>query len=70
MLDVDQGDGDIRAKRLEEEEESTETLVCTVLSELQNLGEHLKISKVCLLWCVYFLFRDRFHLFSSVLKIK
>ncbi|XP_038591974.1 testis-expressed protein 47 [Micropterus salmoides] len=45
VLDVDQGDGDIRAKRLEEEEESTETLVCTVLSELQNLGEHLKISK-------------------------
>ncbi|XP_070708562.1 testis-expressed protein 47 [Pempheris klunzingeri] len=33
------------AKRLEEEEKSTETLVCVVLSALQKLGEHLELSK-------------------------
>ncbi|XP_044036040.1 testis-expressed protein 47 isoform X2 [Siniperca chuatsi] len=46
VLDADQGD--IGAKRLEEEEESTETLVCTVLSALQKMSEHLVISKKAL----------------------
>lgn len=41
--------GGHRSKRLQEEEESTETLVCTVLSALQNLSKHPDISKkVCL----------------------
>ncbi|XP_054455466.1 testis-expressed protein 47 [Anoplopoma fimbria] len=35
----------VNSNRLEEEEESTETLVCSVLSALQKLGEHLEISK-------------------------
>ncbi|XP_070783808.1 testis-expressed protein 47 [Enoplosus armatus] len=48
VLDADQGDGDIVAKGLEEEEESTETLVCTVLSALQKLAEHLEIPKKAL----------------------
>lgn len=34
-----------KTKRLQEEEESTETMVCTVLSALQNLSKHPDISK-------------------------
>ncbi|XP_028422837.1 testis-expressed protein 47 isoform X1 [Perca flavescens] len=45
VLDADQGAEDSVTKGPDEEEESTETLVCTVLSALQKLGEHLKISK-------------------------
>ncbi|XP_037611334.1 testis-expressed protein 47 isoform X1 [Sebastes umbrosus] len=45
VLGADRGPGDSGTKGLEEEEESTETLVCTVLSVLQKLGEHLEISK-------------------------
>ncbi|XP_049418718.1 testis-expressed protein 47 isoform X2 [Epinephelus fuscoguttatus] len=48
VLDADQGAEDSGVKRLEEEEESTESLVCTVLSALQLLGEHLQISKKAL----------------------
>ncbi|XP_049915451.1 testis-expressed protein 47 isoform X1 [Epinephelus moara] len=48
VLDADQGAEDTGVKRLEEEEESTESLVCTVLSALQLLGEHLQISKKAL----------------------
>ncbi|KAK9530007.1 hypothetical protein VZT92_011546 [Zoarces viviparus] len=33
------------SKRFEEEEESTEILVCCVLSALQKLSEHLEVSK-------------------------
>lgn len=45
MLDADQEE-----KGSDEEETSTETLVCTVLSAVQKLGEHLEIyKKVCLL---------------------
>ncbi|XP_039991000.1 testis-expressed protein 47 [Xiphias gladius] len=47
-LDADQVAGDPRAKGLEEEEESTESLVCSVLSALRNLGEQLKISQKAL----------------------
>lgn len=50
VLNVDQKPGDAEAKEQEEEEDSTETLVCTVLSALQKLGEHLETSKkVCFL---------------------
>ncbi|TMS22270.1 Testis-expressed protein 47 [Larimichthys crocea] len=45
VLNVDQKPGDAEAKEQEEEEDSTETLVCTVLSALQKLGEHLETSK-------------------------
>ncbi|XP_059180910.1 testis-expressed protein 47 [Centropristis striata] len=45
VLGADQGPGDSVAKGLEEEEESTETLVCSVLSALQKLGEHVEMSK-------------------------
>lgn len=53
MLNADQEV--IETKGLEEEEESTETLVCTVLSALQKLGEHLEISKKVslLLWILF-----------------
>ncbi|XP_075948930.1 testis-expressed protein 47 [Anarhichas minor] len=43
VLEADQMAGD--SKRFEEEEESTETLVCCVLSALQKLSEHLEVSK-------------------------
>ncbi|KAG7506877.1 hypothetical protein JOB18_017730 [Solea senegalensis] len=36
------------AKGLEEEDESTETLVCSVLAALQNLSKHLELSKMAL----------------------
>ena len=56
MLDADQV-GDSGPKGLEEEEESTESLVCRVLTALQKLGENLETSKkVCLLPEVYCLF--------------
>ncbi|XP_042363305.1 testis-expressed protein 47 [Plectropomus leopardus] len=45
VLDADEEVRDSGVKRLEEEEESTESLVCTVLSALQKLGEHLETSK-------------------------
>ncbi|XP_056221858.1 testis-expressed protein 47 isoform X1 [Seriola aureovittata] len=45
VLGADQVSGDHEAKGHEEEEESTETLVCSVLSALQSLGEHPEISK-------------------------
>ncbi|XP_040885191.1 testis-expressed protein 47 [Toxotes jaculatrix] len=48
VLDADQGARDPGAKGLEEEDESTETLVCSVLSALQNLGKQLEISKKAL----------------------
>ncbi|XP_068592845.1 testis-expressed protein 47 isoform X2 [Cebidichthys violaceus] len=43
VLEADQMAGDL--KRFEEEEESTESLVCCVLSALQKLSEHLEVSK-------------------------
>lgn len=50
MMDADQRPGDAGSKGLEEGEESTESLVCSVLSALQKLGEQLQTSnKVCLL---------------------
>lgn len=46
MLDADQVTGDPKARGQEEEEEqSTESLVCSVLSVLQSLGQHPEISK-------------------------
>ncbi|XP_060884340.1 testis-expressed protein 47 isoform X2 [Labrus mixtus] len=45
VLSADQALRDTEAKRLDEEEESTETVVCTVLSALQKLGEHMDTSK-------------------------
>ncbi|XP_065805685.1 testis-expressed protein 47 isoform X2 [Labrus bergylta] len=45
VLSADQALRDTEAKRLDEEEESTETVVCTLLSALQKLGEHMDISK-------------------------
>ncbi|XP_070846539.1 testis-expressed protein 47 [Chaetodon trifascialis] len=48
VLNADQGPGDAGAKGLEEEEESTETLVCSVLSALQKLAEHLETSQKAL----------------------
>ncbi|KAG8008784.1 hypothetical protein GBF38_010408 [Nibea albiflora] len=45
VLNVDQKPGDAEAKEPEEEDESAETLVCTVLSALQKLSEHLETSK-------------------------
>ncbi|KAI3365451.1 hypothetical protein L3Q82_010543, partial [Scortum barcoo] len=45
VLSADQGVRDAGKKGLEEEEESTETLVCNVLSTLQKLGEHLETTK-------------------------
>ncbi|KAM6964522.1 testis-expressed protein 47 [Tautogolabrus adspersus] len=45
VLSADQALTDAEAKRLDEEEESTETVVCTVLSALQKLGEHVETSK-------------------------
>ncbi|XP_018544936.1 testis-expressed protein 47 [Lates calcarifer] len=48
VVDADQVAEDRGAKGVEEEEESTETLVCSVLSALQNLAEHLEISKKAL----------------------
>ncbi|XP_036937115.1 testis-expressed protein 47 [Acanthopagrus latus] len=46
VLNADQGPG--IAKDLLEEEESTEILVCTVLSALQKLGDQLETSKKAL----------------------
>ncbi|XP_071318210.1 testis-expressed protein 47 isoform X2 [Trachinotus anak] len=45
VLGADQVSGDQGATGFEEEEESTETLVCSVLSALQSLGQHLELSK-------------------------
>lgn len=44
MLDVDQN-GKPAAVEPEEEEDGIDTLVCSVLSTLQNLGRHLEITK-------------------------
>lgn len=43
-MEVDQRSGDSGAEGLEEEEETTESLVCTVLSALQNLGQRHRTS--------------------------
>eukprot|EP00064_Thunnus_orientalis_P009774 superscaffoldBa00001265_g9800 len=45
VLNADQVAGDLEAKGVEDEESSTETLVCCVLSALQKLNEQLEISK-------------------------
>ncbi|XP_073345683.1 testis-expressed protein 47 [Pagrus major] len=47
VLNADQGLGNTKGVQ-DEEEESTETLVCTVLSALQKLGEQLETSKKAL----------------------
>lgn len=44
VLDVDQN-GKPAAVEPEEEEDGIDTLVCSVLSTLQNLGRHLEITK-------------------------
>nr|XP_046232980.1 testis-expressed protein 47 isoform X2 [Scatophagus argus] len=48
VLSAGQGPEDTGAKGLEEDEDSTETLVCTVLTALQRLGERLETSKKAL----------------------
>ncbi|KAM6896943.1 testis-expressed protein 47 [Xenentodon cancila] len=42
VLNADQVGGNTVVNRLEEDEESTATLVCSVLSALQKLGKHLE----------------------------
>lgn len=46
VLEADQVAGDPGAKALEDEEETTETLVCTVLSGLQKLDKSKKVCSV------------------------
>ncbi|XP_034564090.1 testis-expressed protein 47 [Notolabrus celidotus] len=46
VLSADQAVGDAAAKKFEDDEEDTETLVCSVLSGMQKLSEHTEISKV------------------------
>ncbi|XP_026207071.1 testis-expressed protein 47 isoform X2 [Anabas testudineus] len=48
VLEAAQIPGGLKSKQLQEEEESTETLVCTLLSTLQNLSKHPEISKKAL----------------------
>ena len=48
VLEADQVAGDPGVKALEDEEEATETLVCTVLSGLQTLDKSKKVCSV--LW--------------------
>ncbi|XP_069373386.1 testis-expressed protein 47 isoform X2 [Paralichthys olivaceus] len=45
VLDADHVAGAPVKKGFEEEEESTETLVCSLMSALQNLGKHLRTSQ-------------------------
>lgn len=47
MLGADQVIRDPTVKVLEDEDVSIETLVCSVLSTLQNLSKKLEKSKVC-----------------------
>ncbi|XP_008276016.1 testis-expressed protein 47 [Stegastes partitus] len=48
VLDAGQAAGNTGVKELEEDENSTETLVCSVLSALQKLSEQLEITKKAL----------------------
>ncbi|XP_028287012.1 testis-expressed protein 47 isoform X2 [Parambassis ranga] len=48
VMDAAQVAVDTGIKRLEEDEESTETLVCSVLSSLQKLSENLQVSRMVL----------------------
>ncbi|XP_072230082.1 testis-expressed protein 47 [Leuresthes tenuis] len=45
VLNADQVAGNDAVKGHEEDDDATESLICTVLSALQNLSEHLDISK-------------------------
>lgn len=53
MLTAEQAAESAGIKELEEDEERTATLICSVLSALQNLGKRLEISKVCCLFVDY-----------------